>query len=65
MDPNANLNEQLELAEEMLKAYEDEDGNGIDQDDAARLAELVRALDGWLSSRGFLPKRWSMEHQGE
>lgn len=58
MDPNANLKEQRELAAKMLHDYEDEDGNGIDQDDANRLAELVEALDGWLSKGGFLPGKW-------
>lgn len=59
MDPNANLKEMLELAASMQKAYEDEGGNGIDQDDANRLAELVEALDGWLKGKGFLPTRWA------
>lgn len=58
MDPNANLKEMLELAASIIEAYEDEDGNGVDQDDANRLAELVEALDGWLSKGGFLPGRW-------
>lgn len=59
MDPNANLAEQLELARVMIAAYEDEDGNGIDQDDAARLAELVESLHGWICGGGFLPHPWS------
>lgn len=58
MDPNANLEELRRLAESMLEAYEDEDSNGIDQDDAARLAELVQALDGWITGGGFLPSAW-------
>lgn len=59
MDPNANLKELLELAATIQAAYEDENGNGVDQDDANRLAELLEALDGWLSNKGFLPGRWS------
>jgi hypothetical protein len=59
MDPNANLKEMLELATSIQNAYEDEEGNGIDQDDANRLAELVEALDGWLKGKGFLPGRWA------
>lgn len=59
MDPNANLKELLSLAAHIREEYENEDGNGVDQDDANRLAELVEALDGWLSNKGFLPGRWS------
>lgn len=58
MDPNANLKEMLELAASIQEAYEDEDGNGIDQDDANRLAELVEALNGWIRNGGFLPSAW-------
>jgi len=59
MDPNANIKELLSLAASIRKDYEDEDGNGVDQDDANRLAELIEALDGWLSKGGFLPGRWA------
>jgi hypothetical protein len=58
MDPNANLDEQLSLAESMIQAYNDPNSNGIDQDDANRLAEFVQALHSWISSGGFLPKQW-------
>jgi hypothetical protein len=58
MDPNTNLKEQLELAKAMIEAYEEEDGNGIDQDDANRLAELVLALHEWLGKGGFKPQAW-------
>lgn len=57
MDPDANLREQLELAERL----NDENGYGPGEDmsaDAARLAELVLALDGWIRRGGFLPERW-------
>lgn len=53
MDPNANLNEMIELATEHIDADE------IDQDDARRLAELVLGLDDWLVGHGFLPRRWA------
>jgi hypothetical protein len=62
MDPNANLREQLELVRDILQradagTYSDDDTR--DQlVDAARLAELVYALDTWIESGGFLPKRW-------
>jgi len=42
MDPNANLEELLEWAEKSN----------------SRGAELVRALDEWISGGGFLPQRW-------
>jgi hypothetical protein len=56
MDPNANLKEQLEQVQLLLY------GKPLLQDDyvevAGRLAELVEALDGWLSKGGFLPGKW-------
>ena len=52
MDPNANLSEQLGCARRILAE------DGAHPDDAIRLAELVEALDVWLSSGGFLPDRW-------
>ena len=58
MDPEANLKETRELCKKIYKNYEDPDSNGVDQDDAARLVELVEAMDGWLSKKGFLPKDW-------
>ncbi len=58
MDPTANLDEQLRLAQRMIAAYDNPAGNGIDQDDAARMAELVIALDGWIRGGGFLPACW-------
>jgi hypothetical protein len=58
MDPNANLKEMLELAEQIQRDYEDEDGNGVDQDDANRLAELILAMHNWLGNGGFRPNAW-------
>jgi len=62
MDPDANLKEQLQLA----AALEDVDYDQLDENskeaaisDACRLAELVLALDEWISKGGFLPKLWS------
>lgn len=49
MDPNANLTEQVTIAEEILS------GNTAA---AERLAELVLALNEWLQSGGFLPAAW-------
>jgi len=58
MDPNANLKEMLELAASIQETYEDEDGNGVDQDDANRLAELILAMHEWLGRGGFKPQAW-------
>lgn len=49
MDPDAALTELLELAEI---------GAEGDEVDAARMAELVLALDGWICRGGFCPARW-------
>lgn len=59
MDPDANLKEQRILALRMTSDHDDPESNGIDQDDANRLAELVLALDEWIKNGGFLPKAWS------
>jgi hypothetical protein len=56
MDPDANLKEQLELAETISKCQDN--GEKCSQVDAARLAELVAALNEWLITGGFLPKPW-------
>jgi hypothetical protein len=48
MDPNATLQEMRSLM-------------GLDPMmpwESARLAELVEAMDGWLSAGGFLPEAW-------
>lgn len=68
MDPEANLAEQISLAEQIIEIIDergDEDGNLCDDDkdevvdNANRLAELVQALDGWIRSGGFLPASWA------
>lgn len=53
MDPNVNLEELRELAEEMLVS-----GCNPEHTNATRLAELVIALDEWIVKGGFLPKEW-------
>lgn len=55
MDPNANLEELRTLAGSVAT---DIDYIGREED-ARRLAELVLALDGWLSKGGFLPSEWA------
>jgi hypothetical protein len=54
MDPNANLEEMREIAKTILSGEEYDTGY-----DAVRLAELVEALDEWITKGGFLPKAWS------
>lgn len=46
MDPNATLTQLIILAH-----HEDRD--------AEKMADLIIALDEWLSKGGFLPKRWN------
>ncbi len=52
MDPNANLDEQLQLALDLLYYAEREP-------DPQRLAELVIALHDWIRVGGFLPTAWT------
>lgn len=62
MDPNANLEETLRLVRNILKATDecDDDGDPVyNSRDVLRLAELVEALDGWLSKGNFLPNKWA------
>jgi hypothetical protein len=72
MDPNANLEEQITLAKQILERqdafdpdvpceYEQKftENYYTSQADAAeRLAELVEALHEWIKKGGFLPKEW-------
>jgi hypothetical protein len=57
MDPNANLAEQLELARRIQKTLDRSSYVPVPAQ-AARLAELVLALDEWITHGGFLPERW-------
>lgn len=62
MDPNANLAEQVAIARALIL----EDGVGDDKERltewarAERLAELVVALNAWLSHGGALPRAWEV-----
>lgn len=58
MDPNANIEEQRDLAQRIINS--ESYGDEVDDDDARRLAELVLALDRWLSSGGFKPGSWKV-----
>lgn len=65
MDPNITLKEILALVATVLHDYEDEEGNGVDQDDACSLASSVETLDAWLRKGGFLPQEWAREVSAE
>ncbi len=57
MDPKANIKEQTKLAKEITAIWDDCNGDGtltvgqmeVVADKAARLAELVIALQEWIS----------------
>jgi acyl carrier protein len=53
MDPNANWEEQLEIAERLLQGR-----LPFHEVDSLRLAELVLALNEWIQKGGFLPAAW-------
>lgn len=56
MDPDANLREQLELAQ---KLHLSDQFQPLHAGYGDRLAELVLALDEWLRKGGALPKAWT------
>lgn len=59
MDPNANLKEQLELATEIQGIVDQSYADTVTTaDKGIRLAELVLALNEWISKGGFLPAEW-------
>lgn len=58
MDPNENLREQLRIAAWIADA----DGGDPDVEFYANhLAQLVIALNDWISRGGFLPAAWRKE----
>jgi len=58
MDPTANLREQLEIVRAILDLEREPIEPARLRIAAERLAELVEALNGWLSRGGFLPVQW-------
>ncbi len=59
MDPDANIQEQLEIAYGIIEGSPALVARyGSIEEQASRLAELVVALDQWLLGYGFLPNRW-------
>jgi hypothetical protein len=61
MDPNANLQEQREIVRWLLDINEENADELSKKTD--RLAQLVEALDDWLSKGGFPPKAWDPEER--
>lgn len=59
MDPNTNLQESLDLSQKIINNFNKDGSAAVAWSDAIRLAELLQALDGWLSDGGFLPNRWT------
>lgn len=71
MDPDANLEEQRALVRDIIKKTDVPDGtqHTVEQladiaNDAIRLAELVQALDEWITKRGYLPGSWGKHWRG-
>jgi hypothetical protein len=58
MDPDAALEELLCLVRRLAALADGEIGKPIDRDEVLRVAELVEALNSWLTGGGFLPQRW-------
>jgi len=59
MDPNENLCEMRALAKHMMEVV---DGNAtLDEATPFRLADLVLAMDHWISQGGGLPQDWRCE----
>jgi hypothetical protein len=59
MDPNANLAEQRRIVTRVIA------GDDSDAAHLARLADLVQALDEWISRGGFLPDAWQEGHDNK
>lgn len=62
MDPNVNLEEQLEISRSIIN--EDIDKHTSSETawmagQGQRLAELVLSLDEWLAGGCFKPRRWN------
>lgn len=71
MDPDANLIEQRQTTRAITALVDAcaDDGTFTPAQLlelshlAARLADLVEALDGWITGGGFLPARWERGQQ--
>lgn len=68
MDPDANLARQLEISNEISNIWAgltdhggQEEMEQATSDLGIELAELVEALNRWITRGGFLPKEWRRE----
>jgi hypothetical protein len=61
MDPNTTLAELRQLSKMALDTAVPFTPDDLDalETDFVHFAELFTALDNWMSTGGFLPKRWS------
>lgn len=66
MDPTSNLEEQRRIAARLIACCDAQ--HGLERcdcpRDGVRLAELVQALDEWITGRGFLPAPWGAHWRG-
>jgi hypothetical protein len=58
MDPDEVLAQLRRVAARVTTEYFQQATTTPVEDDALELAEVGRALDGWLSKGGFLPRAW-------
>jgi hypothetical protein len=58
MDPNEALRNARKALETYRAAQDVDDNTGEQLDAADELADAFEALNGWLSSGGFLPAAW-------
>lgn len=65
MDPNETLTKILACVAQM-RSLQGEGPRAADayEEEASELADLVEALDTWLTTKGFLPKRWECKPCG-
>lgn len=60
MDPNTVLQD----IRDMIEYLNDPDETDHERTVAWDLAEMIEALDGWLSAGGFLPQDWATRGSG-
>ncbi len=62
MDPNANLKEQLEMANAIIEAIDKSGDSSLSilEAQAEELARLALALNEWITKGGFLPSAWAV-----
>lgn len=69
MDPNANLDELMERARDIMRWTDDPNRTETELPEdlerviiaGIRMSELLIALDEWIQNGGFLPNQWRVE----